>query len=43
VLIWGYTFGLMSLAGIVLVMAPTAWLLITHRRAADLSIEPPAT
>jgi len=43
VLIWGHTFGPMSLAGIVLVMAPTAWLLVTQRRAADLYIEPPAT
>ncbi len=43
--IWKRSFGWVSLAGIVLVMAPTAWLLTTRRRgrAGDLSIEPPPT
>lgn len=43
VLIWGHEFGTMSLVGIVLVMAPTAWLLVTQRRPVDLSLEPPAS
>ncbi len=45
VVIWGRSFDGLSLAGIVLVMAPTAWLLVTYRRAHadDLSIEPPTT
>jgi drug/metabolite transporter (DMT)-like permease len=42
-LIWRHPFGLTRLAGIVLVLAPTAWLLITQRREADLSLEPPAS
>ncbi len=41
--IWGRTFSPLSLAGIVLVMAPTAWLLVTQRLDTDLSIEPPAS
>lgn len=43
VLIWGHAFGPMSLVGIVLVMTPTAWLLVTQRRPVDLSLEPPAS
>lgn len=42
-LIWRHEFGPLRLAGILLVLAPTAWLLVTRRREADLSIEPPAS
>ncbi len=42
--IWRRTFGPLSILGIVLVMAPTGWLLVTQRRRGeDLSIEPPAS
>lgn len=41
--IWKHTFGFLSLCGIGLVMAPTAWLLLTQRRPRDLSIHPPAS
>jgi drug/metabolite transporter (DMT)-like permease len=40
---WNRSFSLLSLAGIALVIAPTAWLLITQRRPVDLSLEPPAS
>lgn len=42
-LIWKRTFGPLSLVGMALVMAPTAWLLLTHRRprGGDLSMRPP--
>ncbi len=36
--IWGHEFGLLSLAGIVLVVAPTAWLLYTERQAAQRAV-----
>jgi drug/metabolite transporter (DMT)-like permease len=40
---FGLRFSPLSLMGIALVLAPTAWLLATqHRAMADLSIEPPA-
>jgi drug/metabolite transporter (DMT)-like permease len=44
VVIWRREFSPVSLLGIALVMAPTAWLLIAHRRSlrSDLSIGPPA-
>jgi drug/metabolite transporter (DMT)-like permease len=43
--VWKHEFGAVSLCGIALVMAPTAWLLITQRRGRgpDLSILPPAS
>jgi drug/metabolite transporter (DMT)-like permease len=40
---WNRSFGLLSLLGIALVIAPTAWLLVTQRRPVDLSLEPPAS
>lgn len=42
-IIWKHSFGLLSLAGIGLVLAPTAWLLLTQRgvRAQDLSLDQP--
>ena len=41
VLVWGHQFDLLALLGIVLVIAPTAWLLVRERRvlAADLGDE----
>jgi drug/metabolite transporter (DMT)-like permease len=41
--IWRYEFGALSLFGIALVMAPTAWLLLAPRRSrgVDLSLGPP--
>lgn len=44
-LIWKRTFGPASLVGIALVMAPTAWLLLTPRRSRgpDLSLRPPSS
>jgi drug/metabolite transporter (DMT)-like permease len=43
--IWKHRFGAASVCGMVLVMAPTAWLLVTQRgaRPPDLSIPPPAS
>jgi drug/metabolite transporter (DMT)-like permease len=44
-LIWNHTFGQMSLVGIALVLAPTAWLLVTQQRphGPDLSMGPPGS
>jgi drug/metabolite transporter (DMT)-like permease len=43
-LVWQHEFGSWSLAGMALIMAPTAWLLLTERRlrGPDLSKRPPA-
>jgi drug/metabolite transporter (DMT)-like permease len=43
-LVWRHQFGPWSLAGMALIMAPTAWLLLTERRlrGPDLSKRPPA-
>lgn len=43
--IWKHTFGLTSLVGIALVLAPTAWLLVTQQRPhrPDLSLGPPGS
>ena len=42
---WTHTFGLTSLVGIALILAPTAWLLVTQRRPhrPDLSLGPPGS
>jgi drug/metabolite transporter (DMT)-like permease len=40
---WNRSFGLLSLLGTALVIAPTGWLLFTQRRPVDLSLEPPAS
>jgi drug/metabolite transporter (DMT)-like permease len=43
-LVWGYRFNTLSLCGMALVLAPTAWLLVHERRGGpDLSILPPAS
>jgi drug/metabolite transporter (DMT)-like permease len=42
ILIWGHAFNLMSIVGIVLVTAPTAWLLVTQRHAPAASLDPAA-
>lgn len=39
VLVWGREFNLLSLLGILLVTAPTAWLLVTQRHAPEASLE----
>lgn len=44
-IIWQHAFGLTSLIGIALVLAPTAWLLVTQRRprSEELSLERPGS